>query len=409
MFKKCFFQYTIKMSLCVLYMKKDITMNESYFQIARWIANYLGEEKNKEEELLLEEWRRNPENEELLRKIEAHIKSRLGQKRYDDFSCEYGWHALQNKRHFTRRLSLSWIRCAAAIFVVFGLSFLLLLTRDSQKDKAYLVVTDEAYSKNAKLVLADGQEIDLEEQHGVVADTLPFITNGEKCLIYQDHKTSIDKSPVYHEILIPAGGEYQLRLSDGTLVYLNSMTKLRFPDVFIGAVREVELEGEAYFNVIKNPDKPFIVKSQHSRVLVYGTQFNISAYPDDTQMHTTLVEGALSVEHANVEHKLQPGNQWNLDLESGDARVSVVDVSLYTAWRDGKLRFNNARLEDIMRKVGRWYGVEISFQEESLKDLRFGCNFSRYKSIEPILRIFEANGKIKIEKHEYRLMIKRGR
>ncbi len=388
-------------------------MEKKYFQIAKWIAAWLSGTEEVEEKTLFEEWRKQPENEKLLRRIQIDSRSRMEQKRYEDFPCDEGWKALQAKRSAKRRIFVyrRWVAYAAValLFAGFALYFRY-LSASSGKEQVMVVAREIGPGGvKARLILNGGQEIDLEERHGEIVDSLPFIHNSGNRLTYQAKGVEKDTTPVYHEIVIPPCGEYQLQLSDGTVIYLNAMTKLRFPDFFSGSVREVELEGEAYFDVAKNSECPFIVKTHHSRTVVYGTQFNVSAYPDEEEVHTTLIEGAVTVEQACRQQKLNPGEQWLLHIESGESRVQRVDVSLYTAWKDGKLRFNDARLEDIMRAVSRWYGVEISYEEEALKELRFGCNFDRHASIEPLLRIFQANGKIRIEQQENYLKIKRGR
>lgn len=388
-------------------------MEKKYFQIAKWIAAWLSGTEEAEEKALLEEWRKQPKNEKLFRQIEADSRIRMERKRYDDFPCDKGWEALQAKRSAKRRIFAyrRWVAYAAVALLFAGSAlYFYYMSASSGKEQIPVVAQEiKPGSAKARLVLADGKEIDLEERQGAIADSLPFIHNSENCLTYRAEELSGERIPVYHEIVIPPCGEYQLQLSDGTVIYLNAMTRLRFPDFFGGSVREVELEGEAYFDVAENPGCPFVVKTCHSKTVVYGTQFNVSAYPDEKQVHTTLVEGAVTVEQACRQQKLNPGEQWLLRTESGESKVQRVDVSLYTAWKDGKLRFNDARLDDIMRTISRWYGVEISYEEEALKELRFGCNFDRHASIEPLLRIFQANGKIRIEQEENRLKIKRGR
>ena len=210
---------------------------------------------------------------------------------------------------------------------------------------------------------------------------------------------------------MPKGGEYQLVLSDGTLVYLNSMTKIRFPERFSEKCREVEVCGEAFFEVAKNKHVPFIVKTGAYEITVLGTKFNVSAYADEHVTTTTLVEGAVSISGKCIGEAriLRPNEQLVLDRENGTVNVKNVDVSYSTAWKDGMFRFRDVRLEEIMRVVERWYDMTVMYEDASVKDLCFGFNMSRHETIEPLLDIFELNGKIKISKEGKILKIKCGR
>lgn len=386
---------------------------QNKYLIARLIAEYLCGNREHGSTPEFEAWRKDAHNERLLRKIEQDSHWRIETNRYADFSCQEGWEQLQAKRvRLRRRRLIRRMSASAAIVALFLGVTLFLYWQTGSKTEAGIAVPIHQIapgSPKARLILGGGEQIDLVRQQGVIGDSLACIRNTGRCLTYRADSSGRKVRPVYHELIVPVCGEYQLQLSDGTRVYLNAMSKLRFPNVFEGDAREVELEGEAYFKVTKNPERPFIVKSANSLVYVYGTQFNVSAYPDGTTVHTTLVEGKLAVENAGRRREIKPGEQWCYHKGSGEVTVEGVDVSLYTAWKDGRLRFNDARLEEIMQTVARWYGVEISYQSEALKELRFGCNFNRHESIEPLLRIFETNGKINIERKGNQLKIKRGR
>lgn len=387
-------------------------MDKNYFSIAQWIAGYLCGNRDTEEQAGLEEWRKEVRNEQLIRKIKEDSQERMERGRYNDFPCQQGWAELQGKRDRRYRLHLlrQWGSVAAVCLLCLGGSLFFWLRNEKPENNFVPVVAQqtEVGSSGVRLILGSGEVIDLTEQQGMIGDSLASIRNAGRCLTYEVDSLNGQHVPVYHELDIPMCGEYQLQLCDGTMIYLNAMTKLRFPNFFQGGVREVELEGEAYFKVAKNPERPFVVRSANSVVYVYGTEFNVSAYPDESESHTTLVEGRLAVENSGGRRDIRPGEQWNYDKESGKVTVKPVDVTLYTAWKERRMRFNDVRLEEIMRSVHRWYGVEVSYQSEDLKDLRFGCNFNRDSSIEPLLRVFEANGKIKIEQKGNQLMIKRG-
>lgn len=160
-----------------------------------------------------------------------------------------------------------------------------------------------------------------------------------------------------------------------------------------------------------NKRVPFVVKTDAYEITVLGTKFNVTAYADEQVATTTLVEGAVSISGKCIgEAKaLRPNEQFVLDRVSGSVEIKNVDVNYYTAWKDGMFRFRDVRLEEIMHVVERWYDMTVVYEDESVRDLHFGFNMSRLETIEPLLNIFELNGKIKITKEGKVLKIKRGR
>ena len=191
-----------------------------------------------------------------------------------------------------------------------------------------------------------------------------------------------------------------MTLADGTRVWLNSESELHFPLQFGGEQRIVQLTGEAYFEVAKDAARPFIVKTSHYNIEVLGTRFNVADYDNDMSVHTTLVEGKVAVSGPGVRQRiLQPNEQFVLDKNTGKQEIKTVDVSYIVAWKDAGFRFRDVRLEDIMHAIERWYDVTVFYENQEVKDYRFGFNVGRDESIDPILRIFEANGRIKIDRN----------
>jgi len=166
---------------------------------------------------------------------------------------------------------------------------------------------------------------------------------------------------VYNTIQTPVGGKFQLNLADGSKVWLNSASSLRFPVFFSGDTREVELKGEAYFEVSKNADKKFSVRSGNQTVEVLGTHFNINAYSDEPAITTTLIEGAVRVIELNTKKSqiLKPGEQSKVDR---DIRIQIKDTQAEVAWKDGYFYFENASIETVMRQLGRWYGITARYE-----------------------------------------------
>ena len=200
--------------------------------------------------------------------------------------------------------------------------------------------------------------------------------------------TSARPKPVYNKVEIPRGGEYALVLSDGTKVHLNSMSSLRFPVAFTTGKREVELQGEAYFEVSKT-GQPFIVNVNGMQVEVLGTTFNISAYPNE-EYQTTLVNGSVRVSAEKGESLiLKPSQQATIVSGGNSIQVRTVDISFYTSWVKGKINFKDQRLEDIMKILSRWYDMNVVYENEGLKNIRFGCNLNRYEEILSLIHISE--------------------
>jgi hypothetical protein len=234
--------------------------------------------------------------------------------------------------------------------------------------------------------------------------------NGENTISYtkSDTGAQTDAGSVWHHIEIPCGGEYRLALGDGTLVHLNSMSSLRYPADFGAGRREVELEGEAWFEVSRDEARPFIVHTSKYDIEVLGTQFNVSDYTDDPVSYTTLVSGSVRIGGLSGEGTvLEPGRQFAYDNTSGSYSVAQTDAAYAAPWRDGRLIFRDQRLEDIMRALGRWYGIEAEYSDPGVGDMRFGLSLGREESIDRLLSIFEENGRVNIERRGNKVMIKR--
>ena len=189
-------------------------------------------------------------------------------------------------------------------------------------------------------------------------------------------------------------------MADGTKVWLNSETTLRFPVQFASDVRRVELTGEAYFEVSRNENIPFIVSSGDQQVKVLGTQFNISSYPDNQSILTTLVEGSVEVSlEGNPAEKtmLEPSEQSYFSRNESQILKRNVDVAQYVAWKDGRFVFQDQMLGDIMKTLSKWYDVQVVFANENDKNLRFTGNLERYTDFNNILRKIERTNEVKFE------------
>lgn len=256
-------------------------------------------------------------------------------------------------------------------------------------------------SGSAELILATGERVLLDtlttykrlEQPGtvVIFDTV------SRRLQYKNNLIEDTAALFYNRLNVPKGGEYSLVLADGTRVWLNSESSLRFPVKFGKNKREVFLEGEAYFEVAVDKNSPFCVRLGERSVQVLGTSFNISAYHSDDDWHATLIEGKVKVMSGGNTVFLEPSEQYIESIVTGRKEVRKVDVNLYTSWRDGLIPFKGERFEDIVRKLERWYDFHMFYANEEIKDMRFRGVISRYDSFDVVLRHLEQTTDINFE------------
>ena len=387
------------------------------FLLASWIAKSMAGELSDEELQLLDEWRMtSARNHQLYDRIVSRERREAKRRHFTAFDKVSGWQGYSKKLKETEKKVNRWrvfLRYAEILLIPLSATVYGVLRSGEETVSLADLNAITPGGTRAELVLPSGEVVDLVAKSGVISRGENTVINNEgKTLSY---KSIGNQAPMdslrYNEVIVPKGGEYQLVLSDGTLVYLNSMTKIRFPERFSEKCREVEVCGEAFFEVAENKRVPFVVKTDAYEITVLGTKFNVTAYADEQVATTTLVEGAVSISGKCIgEAKaLRPNEQFVLDRVSGSVEIKNVDVNYYTAWKDGMFRFRDVRLEEIMHVVERWYDMTVVYEDESVRDLHFGFNMSRLETIEPLLNIFELNGKIKITKEGKVLKIKRGR
>ena len=249
----------------------------------------------------------------------------------------------------------------------------------------------------AVLTLADGRKIELDEsKNGILVNQgdIKVHKNSDGIIEYTFSKqetasiyTLDPVEPVFNTIETPVGGKYQLNLADGSKVWLNSSSSLRFPIFFSKDNREVELRGEAYFEVSKDSKRKFSVRSGIQTVEVLGTQFNINAYSDEKSIKTTLFEGEIRVIDlkTNDSKLLKPGEQSNVDQS---IRIRRIDTQTEIAWKEGYFHFKKADIETVMRQLGRWYGVTARY-EGNLPEQHFSGAISNSLTLLEVLEILE--------------------
>lgn len=376
-------------------------MINQHFYIARLIARYLSDEIEEEEQAELTRWRNeSSENERLFREIckEENIKQNM-QKR-QTFHAEDGWEGVQRKiqRHRFRHRILNI--CKYAAIFIFPVAIATVAIYKSGNEPQPLSQVEEQIvpgGKKAVLILDNGEAIDLKSTSGVELKEKDgtVIQVDSTVLNYQQAPARTSEKLAYNKVNVPRGGEYQLMLSDGSKVQLNSMSSIRFPVQFAQDCRLVELEGEAYFEVSKT-GQPFIVQTKGMKIEVLGTTFNISAYANE-EYQTTLVSGSVKVQTENGSNRiLKPSEQACITPGSNQINVRNVDTAFYTSWIHGKINFKDQRLDDIMKTLARWYDMDVVYENEATKELRFGCYVNRYNEITPLVKLLEQTGRVTV-------------
>ncbi|MDR6784105.1 transmembrane sensor [Pedobacter africanus] len=252
--------------------------------------------------------------------------------------------------------------------------------------KAFLTL-----SNGKRIALTEADNGNLAEQSGI-----KITKTASGTLLYQvtAQAGQHNSRPDYNTIETPKGGEYQLILPDGSKVWLNAASALTFPANFTGLKeRRVELSGEAYFEIAKNKNAPFVVKSARQELKVLGTHFNVNAYTNELATTTTLLEGSVKI--------LKPGKTTNIILKPGqEASVDSAEIKVYEtdaeeaiAWKNGLFVFNEENIRSIMKKISRWYDVEVVFKG-NMDNIYFVGNYSRSKNLENLLKNIELTGKV---------------
>jgi transmembrane sensor len=246
--------------------------------------------------------------------------------------------------------------------------------------------------KKAILIIDNGKALDLTHYtDSLFAENGIRLKNNEGRLVYDPGPGSGRIS--YHTIVVPKGGEYQVMLEDGTKIWLNAASSIRYPTQFAANERSVELTGEAYFEVVKNPQRPFKVLVDSMLVTVTGTEFNINAYRDEALLKSTLFNGKVRISKSAIAVDLVPGQQLQLDRSNNDVRiVERPDLEAVIAWKDGLFKLTSADIPTIMRQVARWYDIEIVYKNGIIPQGHISGMIPRNLNLSEILKVLEESG-----------------
>jgi len=337
------------------------------------------------------------------------------------------WQAIEEQTELKPKTNyIVWIKIAAAAVVLFFIGFIInnqIKNRKQFSERSLAKNKPDAIKpggNKATLTLADGSKISLTDAtNGVIARqaglSITKTKNGE--IIYTITSPAIEKAEnLYNTIETPRGGQYQVNLPDGTKVWLNAESSLKYPTAFGSSGRQVELKGEGYFEVAKLLNKnggriPFKVNSEigegrNQQVEVLGTHFNINAYRDEPNNKTTLLEGKVRILNLGslASGILKPGQQSVIAASSPSVLVRNVDAEDAVTWKDGFFSFNDENLQTIMNKISRWYNVDIAYRGAKMDKL-FGGRISRFNSVNEVLETLQATGDVHFKIEERRILV----
>jgi len=284
------------------------------------------------------------------------------------------------------------ITAAASILFFLCLGTYYYIGKNARQQTTQIQINDIGPGGNkAILTLANGQHIVLTNaKNGQLAlqgnTSITKTTDGNITYNQAKGQTSVLSTLAYNTVSTPIGGQYHLTLTDGTNVWLNAASSITYPTAFTGAERKVEIIGEVYFEVAHNAAKPFRVQSNQQVVEVLGTHFNINAYGDENETKTTLLEGSVKVTGSNGTKFIKPGQQ--AILKDNNLAITEANVEEAVAWRNGYFRFNDEKIGSVMRKLSRWYNIDVTF-EGGMPVEGFNGKISRYKNISQVLKMLE--------------------
>ena len=356
------------------------------------------EELNDEE---VTAWLKEKDHVELLDEIAA-IRQKLSRQSYGESGEEeflYLEKSIYDRK--SRRMTLRW-SIAASIILLVGLFVGRTISgvRDIHEEQELAKSVMQPGTSKAILMMADGTEVVLEQGQNlnILLNERVRVATSSQGIVYEEHGKGM-VTEEYNKLTTPVGGEYSLVLSDGTKVFLNADSELKYPVEFSDGKRIVDLKGEAYFEVHKDSLRPFIVRMNGAEVTVLGTSFNVNTYGDDGQIYTTLVNGSVRV--ASMKNKqeeiLKPGMQSVMNVQSGLLTVRKVDVEPYVAWREGRFVFRAMTLDLIMRQLQRWYDFEVFYQNSELKDYEFRGVIKRDMDLDKVLSVIKATTNVDFE------------
>lgn len=376
-------------------------MDENAYRIAYLIAGFIRHTLTEKEHDELDDWvNESDHNMQLFEDLTDEKNLAANLEWMDNVQTQESYKSMQEKGAFNLPQKKNYSRqiwfAAASVIVLLGVFFVYRYAVWKAGSVESIVTADTTLLKpggnRATLTLADGSVIDLTyAKTGVIENDSGSHVNktadGE--LVYVKD-SGVANTTAFHTLSTPVGGQYEVTLPDGTKVWLNAASTIKYPPVFSDGERKIILTGEAYFEVAKEEKNPFrVLMTDSTSVVVTGTHFNINAYPNEKEQQVTLLEGSVTVSNAVNVAKLEPGTQ-ALIKNRAITKEKVLDMEEVTGWKDGLFVFHDAPIESIMTQIERWYDAKIVYKTET-KQL-FNATILRKEPLAKILKLLELNG-----------------
>lgn len=381
--------------------------NLNPFEKADLLFRYLRDELPAEERLMVEEWLAADENNQ---KLADQFKDRLTlEKEMALFSSnekDKAWESIAERTGSGARMVP--LRKRKVLLPVAVLALLCVIggwliwqapadrTAAIKRDAVAQAANPPVNPGKVSLTLANGSVIALDEtgDGALYEDSASKLLKKNGELLYQSKDDETGSLAGYNMIHTPVGRQYRIVLPDKSKVWLNATSSLRYPTAFRDSARVVELSGEAYFEVAKNKNMPFIVKAGETKVEVVGTHFNVMAYPDEKTTTTTLLEGAVIVSDRKDRKKMRPGQE---AVAGNGVRLAEADPQAAVAWKQGFFHFENAGIETVMRQLTRWYDIEVTYEKGIIPGIHFSGIISRTSSVQQVITMINMSGNLQME------------
>ena len=392
------------------------------------LVKYLANDAGKDEIAIIENWlSKSHVNKEYFDQYKKMWEESKTAEKYRHIDIDKDWQIVSGKFKKSKEETTGkvrelkgfqyyFIRIAAAIIpplIIMSVFFINRIQND--KDNIAVVVKNDVNpgTKKAILMLADETTIELSKEEIKQLATVDGtrISNEKSTLLYSGESEDKSVTPVYNTLITPLGGEYNLELSDGTKIWLNAGSSIKYPVRFNDTIRNVFLEGEAYFEVAENLEKPFIVSVSNVDIRVLGTAFNVMAYNDEEMLETTLAEGKVQIHIKDTIDSstmiLTPGYQASFSKETKTVEKYEVNVDKYISWKEGYFVFDNDDLTSIMRKLARWYDIDVEFNNNEIMNYHFSGKLKRYENISGILEMIGLTTNVQFEINDKKVIVKK--
>ena len=364
-------------------------MDDYKYKMIQLMHLYLSEAITDEEKQELQQWLDvSLKNKALFDRVknDRHFGSKY--KAFKNINHDAAFERFEKRVGVKSRVRYSWLKYAAIFLLPLSLGVFLLLNTTKTETEVPIMAKIMPGEAKATLVLADGQFVNLQKDSVLDITVSPgaSATSSSQGIDYSKVNVK-EKNVQYNTLKTPRGGEFNITLSDGSVVHLNSATELKYPIVFDEEKREVHMSGEAYFEVKKEEHRPFYVIVDGMRIRVYGTSFNVNTQREGF-VQTVLVEGSVGImaEGMAEECRMIPSQLAEYNKERSLIEVKEVEVEPYVAWKDGFFVFEDESLEQIMNTLSLWYDVDVFYVNPQLRGLHFTGHMRRYDQIDNILK-----------------------